>query len=263
VAKRQKQTTEIKSYLEELVDKYNRTAFIEPDPISIPHLFKKKQDIEIAGFFAAVLAWGQRPTILKKSKELMQLMDNAPHDFIVNHTEADLKSLTTFKHRTFNATDTLYFVEFLHHHYVKHDSLESAFRCSEKDVNVENALNSFQETFFSLPDAPKRTQKHIPSPKKNSTCKRLAMYLRWMVRTDNNGVDFGLWKEIKMHQLVCPVDLHVDRIARRLHLITRKSTDWLTTIELTEKLKTFDPKDPSKYDFALFGLGVDERSSKV
>ena len=239
-------------------DKFNRPAFIENDPISIPHLFKKQQDIEIAGLFAAVLAWGQRVTIIRKAKELMIMMDNRPHEFVLNHREQDLKAFEKFKHRTFNATDTLYFIEFLKWFYSSHDSLEEAFVPVVGENNVEGGLIRFQNLFFSLPESPQRTRKHIPSPKRKSTCKRLNMYLRWMVRNDNKGVDFGVWKQIQTQQLICPCDVHVDRVARSLRLIDRKQTDWLTALELTESLKFFDKDDPVRYDFALFGMGVDK-----
>lgn len=185
-------------------------------------------------------------------------MDGSPHEFVLNHQDNDLKRFLHFKHRTFNPTDTLYFIEFFRHHYSKHSSLEDAFSAflSKKSETVEPALSGFHELFFSLPDAPHRTRKHVATPIRKSTCKRINMYLRWMVRNNKSGVDFGLWKNIKPAQLLCPLDVHVDRIARKLGLITRKQTDWQTVVELTENLKTFDPVDPVKYDFALFGLGV-------
>jgi uncharacterized protein (TIGR02757 family) len=250
---------QLRDFLEEKVTVYNRAAFIENDPVVIPHTFTQKQDIEIAGFFAAVLAWGQRGTIIRKCRELMMLMDNAPHQFITHHNTQDLKRFLSFKHRTFNATDTLYFIAFLKWFYGQHDSLEAAFMVHETENTIEQALTRFQHIFFSLPDAPARTRKHIPTPERKSTCKRLCMYLRWMVRHDGHGVDFGIWRKIKPAQLICPCDLHVDRIGRRLKLITRKQTDWFTALELTEKLRELDPHDPVKYDFALFGLGIDER----
>jgi uncharacterized protein (TIGR02757 family) len=251
----------LQTLLNEKVETYNRPFFIDSDPISIPHSFSKKQDIEIAGFFAAIFAWGNRTTIINKSKELMDLMDNAPHDFVLHHQPKDLKNLLRFKHRTFNSTDLLYFVHFFHHHYKKHDSLETAFSIGldKKDINTENALNGFYDYFFSLPDVPSRTKKHIAAPKNKSSCKRLNMYLRWMVRNDNCGVDFGIWKNIKTSQLIMPLDLHVIRVAKRYQLLTRKQSDWQAAVELTETLKTFDPKDPVKYDYALFGMGVMEK----
>jgi uncharacterized protein (TIGR02757 family) len=262
LASRKLNIPDLKEFLDQKVAHYNRPGFIEHDPISVPHIFKKQQDIEIAGLFAAVLAWGQRVTIIRKCKELMVMMDNDPHQFILHHQENDLKTLLSFKHRTFNTTDTLYFIEFLKWFYQQHDSLESAFRMPAGEETVEKGLINFQKLFFSLEHAPPRTKKHISSPERKSTCKRLVMYLRWMVRHDLNGVDFGLWKTLKPSQLVCPCDLHVDRVARKLKLIKRKQTDWQTALELTSHLRILDPVDPVKYDFALFGLGIEEGWSK-
>jgi uncharacterized protein (TIGR02757 family) len=251
----------LKDFLNAKVDVFNQPSFIKDDPISIPHSFTKKQDIEIAGLFAALFAWGNRTTIINKSRELMQRMDNAPHDFIVNRSAEDMRSILGFKHRTFNDTDLLYFVEFLKAHYASHASLEAAFTkgMQASDTDIENGLNSFYAYFFSLEHVPARTLKHIASPAKNSSCKRLNMYLRWMVRNDDRGVDFGIWQNIKPSQLVCPIDVHVARVARRFHLISRNQVDWLTAKELTANLKRLDPLDPVKYDFALFGLGAMER----
>jgi uncharacterized protein (TIGR02757 family) len=245
-----------------MVDRFNRPAFIEMDPIAIPHSFRKKQDIEIAGLFASILAWGQRVTILKKCKELLLLMDNDPHRFILHHSTADLKAFESFKHRTFNAIDTKYFVTFLKWYYTHYQSLEDAFVVAENANNIEAGLAHFQNLFFSLSDHPLRTRKHVSTPEKKSTCKRINMYLRWMVRQDNKGVDFGIWKKISPSKLVCPCDVHVDRVARQLRLIKRKPTDWQTALELTSNLKKLDALDPVKYDFALFGLGIEEGRSK-
>lgn len=251
----------LKAFLDRKADEYNRPSFIKDDPISIPHRFTKKQDIEIAAFFAAILAWGNRTIIINKTNELMQLMSNTPHEFCLNATDAGLKKLLNFKHRTFNATDILYFVEFLHYHYIQSNTLETAFTQHLKgaELTVENALRHFYNYFFSLEDAPVRTRKHIATPDRRSTCKRLNMFLRWMVRNDTTGVDFGLWKQLSPSQLICPIDVHVARVAKRLNLISRNQTDWLTALELTEHLKLLDPTDPVKYDFALFGLGVVEK----
>ncbi len=253
---------DLKKYLEQQVDLYNQPSFIKDDPISIPHSFTKKQDIEIAGFFAAIFSWGNRTTIINKSKELMLLMDNDPHAFCLNGDLGRLKRLLGFKHRTFNATDLLYFIEFLNFHYSRHDSLESAFTkwMNKNDETVENGLKGFYHYFFSLPDIPERTRKHIASPEKNSSCKRLNMYLRWMVRSDNKGVDFGIWKKISPAQLICPVDVHVARVAKQLNLMQRQPVDWQTALELTARLSTLDKADPVKYDFALFGTGVMEKN---
>lgn len=250
--------SDLKSFLDEQVEKFNAPAFIENDPISIPHQFSKLQDIEIIGFWAAMLAWGQRKTIISKAKELVQLMDGSPHDFIVNHQEKDRAAFLDFKHRTFQATDTLYFLEFLQHFYQEHNSLETAFsqHINSLDTHTGNGLAGFHDLFFSLPDFPQRTRKHIATPKRKSSCKRLNMFLRWMVRKDNKGVDFGLWNNISPSQLLIPLDVHVDRVARKLGLLERKQTDWLSVLELTENLRALDPTDPVKYDFALFGIGV-------
>jgi uncharacterized protein (TIGR02757 family) len=241
-------------------DQYNRPSFIERDPISIPHRFSRKQDIEIMGFWSAVLAWGQRPVILKKSTELVTLMDGAPYDFIRNHEETDLKRFLSFKHRTFNATDALYFLHFFHQYYQNHDSLEDAFLsdpASASAETVEAALIGFHDRFCCDPFFPDRTRKHIATPARNSSCKRLLMFLRWMVRQDDRGVDFGLWTRLRPEQLVMPIDVHVNRVARKLGLLTRPQTDWKAALELTQTLRQFDANDPVLYDFALFGLGVE------
>jgi uncharacterized protein (TIGR02757 family) len=257
------QTLTISSYVFELLEEkskqYNHPDFIVFDPISIPHRFSKKQDIEIMGFWAAVLAWGQRKTIINKCLELSQLMDNAPYDFVMNHQESDLKQFLNFKHRTFNATDTLYFLHFFQQYYCQHESLEFAFSSHLKagDVTIENALTGFHDLFSNSENFPIRTRKHIATPVRKSSCKRLNMFLRWMVRKDNKGVDFGIWNDITPSQLVCPCDVHVDRVARLLGLIKRPVTDWRTAVELTASLKLIDPSDPVKYDFALFGLGIE------
>jgi uncharacterized protein (TIGR02757 family) len=248
---------ELKSFLDEKVLLYNQPGFIEHDPVSIPHLFKKKQDIEIAGLFAATLAWGQRITIINNCKKLMKWMDDDPHQFIVHHSENDLKPFLEFRHRTFNGIDALYFIEFLNWFYSHYQSLEEAFVVSIQDETIERGLINFRNLFFSLPDYPPRTKKHVATPERKSACKRLNMYLRWMVRTDKKGVDFGIWKKIRPAQLVCPCDIHVERIARKLNLITRKQMDWQSALELTANLRKLDPTDPVRYDFALFGLGLE------
>ncbi len=256
--KKAKHIEKLKSFLDEKSDQFNQPNFIANDPISIPHRFKKLQDIEIAGLFAAVLAWGQRKTVLNKCSFLLEMMDNDPYAFILHHTESDLKPFTTFKHRTFNGTDTLYFIEFLKSHYSQHHSLEILFHVPPENETIEQGLIHFHNSFFSLPDYPNRTKKHISTPERKSTCKRLSMYLRWMVRNDKRGVDFGIWKSIQPSQLICPCDVHVERVARQLKLIKRKQTDWQTALELTASLRKLDANDPVKYDFALFGLGIEE-----
>lgn len=257
-------------------DQYNRPSFIAKDPISIPHRFSDRHDIEIMGFWAAVLAWGQRPVILKKAAELIDLMDGAPYDFVRNHTESDLERFDAFKHRTFNRTDTGYFLRFFQDYYQQHDSLEDAFLPAvspclpggrEWDGVVQPHLEAFHNRFCCLPDFPERTRKHIASPARNSSCKRLLMFLRWMVRQDKTGVDFGIWTRIRPDQLVIPIDVHVGRVARVLGLLTDRNrsgepaashkTDWQAALDLTETLRQLDPTDPVRYDFALFGLGVE------
>ncbi len=249
---------DIKSILDAAVARYQTPEFLREDPICVPHRFSQKQDIEIAAFFAAVLAWGRRRTIIDKANELMQLMDNAPHQFIVQHQEADRRRLLRFKHRTFTATDTLYFVEFLQRWYSRHDSLEEAFagHLAPEDPHTGPALAGFHTLFFSLPDYPQRTRKHIASPLTNSACKRLNMFLRWMSRPSDAGVDFGLWQRIRPAQLLIPLDVHVERVANALGLLSERRSGWSAVLELTAKLRTFDPEDPVKYDFALFGMGV-------
>ncbi len=254
--------SDLKTFLDEKVIQFNNPSFIKDDPVSIPHLFSKKQDIEIAGFFAATFAWGIRKTIINKCKALLKLMDNAPYDFCINHTDDDLKKLIGFCHRTFNDTDLLYFISFFKFHYSKNKSLENAFfnkHTLSSNNKVEAALNYFYAYFFSLEHVPSRTRKHIAMPGKSSGCKRLNMYLRWMVRNDEKGVDFGIWKKISPSDLICPVDLHVARVAKRFNLLKREHVDWQAAVDLTSALKIFDSDDPVKYDFALFGLGVLEK----
>lgn len=256
---------EIHKLLDQKVKQYNHIEFIGKDPICIPHLFTKKQDIEIAGLFAAIFAWGNRTTIINKSKELLERMDNAPYDFCIGHQDKDLKKLLGFTHRTFNDTDLLYCIEFFKQHYSKNESLETAF-FKNSSIDLKNELNAvektlihFQDYFFSLEQAPSRTKKHIASPATGSTCKRLNMFLRWMVRTDKQGVDFGVWKSISPAALIMPIDVHVARVSRGLGILIRTQTDWQTAIELTHYCRTLDANDPVKYDFALFSLGVIEK----
>lgn len=250
--------SETASLLDSLFERFNRSNFIDNDPISIPHRFTKKQDIEIAAFFAATFAWGNRKTIINKCTELLKQMDDSPYQFIIEHEESDLKRFLQFKHRTFQTTDLLHFIRFLRFHYKTNPSLETAFSKSMTidEDHVENALNHFHAYFFSLEDSPERSRKHIPAPKNNSSCKRLNMFLRWMVRNDSSGIDFGLWKNIRPSQLICPLDVHVVRAAKTLRLIDNEKSDWKTAVILTNALKRFDATDPVKYDIALFGWGV-------
>jgi uncharacterized protein (TIGR02757 family) len=252
-------------FLDRKVEEYNQPSFIAADPISIPHGYKKQQDIEISAFFTAVFSWGNRTTIIRKSRELMQLMDDAPHDFILHHNQREIRKLLSFRHRTFNPTDLLYFVEFFRHHYARYQSLEDAFLLPGADApgkpewDAGTALANFHHYFFSLDDIPPRTRKHIATPERNSSCKRLNMFLRWMVRRDDKGVDFGSWRRIPIHKLICPLDLHVARVAKRFGLLVRNQTDWTAALELTGRLLQLDPLDPVKYDFALFSLGALEK----
>lgn len=259
-------TKPLKDFLNEKAAFYEQPLFIKDDPISIPHRFSKKQDVEIAGFFAAILAWGNRTSIIQSCTRLLQLMDNAPYDFIVNFKEKDLAPFTHFVHRTFNATDLFHFFDYLQYHYLisGQASLETAFskHLCPGDPSVENALRGFYDSFFDpklFANYAERTRKHIATPAKKSACKRLNMFLRWMVRPHKNGVDFGLWREIRTSQLICPLDLHVSRVARSLGLLLRPSNDWLAALELTRELKKLEPNDPVRYDFALFGLGIYEK----
>ncbi len=253
----------IKQLLDQKVKQYNHIDFIEKDPISIPHLYTKQQDIEIAAFFAAIFAWGNRTTIIQKSKGLLERMDNAPFEYCTQHQAKDLKKLIGFAHRTFNDRDLLYCITFFKHHYANQKSLETAFfmdqHSGKKIKTVAAGLVNFKNYFFSLEDAPYRTKKHIASPENGSTCKRLNMFLRWMVRKDQHGVDFGLWKTISPADLIIPIDVHVARVSRSFGLISRPQIDWLTALELTEYCRTLDARDPVKYDFALFSLGVTEK----
>ncbi|MFD2784493.1 TIGR02757 family protein [Hymenobacter rubripertinctus] len=245
---------QVRALLDEKYRHYDQPGFITLDPISIPHQFSARADVEISGLFAALLAWGRRPTIISKCRELLARMDNAPHQFITQHHDEDLKKLLGFCHRTFCDTDLLYFVHWLRWYYQRHDSLEDAFL---RGATQKERLENFHTLFFSLDDAPQRTRKHVATPARGSACKRVNMYLRWMVRPDPHGVDFGLWRRLSPADLLCPCDVHVERVGRRLGLLQRKQVDWLAVEELTAHLRTFDPQDPVKYDFALFGLGVE------
>jgi uncharacterized protein (TIGR02757 family) len=254
----------VKKFLDDAVLHFNTPAFISSDPVQVPHRFSGRQDREITGFWTATLAWGQRKAIIQSAGRLITLMDGAPHDFILNHAESDRARFLEFKHRTFQPTDTLWFLEFLQQWYRRHDSLETAFtqHLAATDPTVENALSGFHRLFFDHPDAPLRTRKHVATPERGSTCKRLNMFLRWMVRREPEPrVDFGLWTGLRPGQLVVPLDVHVERVARRLGLLRRKQTDWKAALELTANLRAFDAEDPVKYDFALFGMGVLEKYS--
>jgi uncharacterized protein (TIGR02757 family) len=249
---------ELKEFLDEKADKYNRPDFIELDPISIPHHYTKKVDIEISGFLAATIAWGNRTMILRNARRMMEFMDDSPYDFVINHNETDLESIKCVIHRTFNNEDFIYFIKSLKHVYNSHNGLEGIFNQYKTDASLQPAIHQFRSIFFELPHE-NRIMKHISDPMKGSAAKKLNMYLRWMIRRDNKGVDFGLWKSISPSILSCPLDVHSGNVARKLGLINRKLNDSKAVAELDTVLRSFDDKDPVKYDFALFGLGLSER----
>ncbi len=238
-------------------DQYNRLDFIETDPISVPHQFSQKEDIEIAGFLAATIAWGQRKTIINNSNKLVQWMDYSPHNFVMNASKKEIEKFKDFKHRTFNGTDCIYFLRSLKNIYKNHDGLEGVFNTGFQKGGSKEAITFFREIFFEI-DHPSRTLKHISNPEDNSAAKRINMYLRWMIRKDKRGVDFGLWKT-SPSLLCCPLDVHSGNVARKLGILKRTQNDWKAVKELTDILLEFDPKDPVKYDFALFGLGAFEK----
>jgi uncharacterized protein (TIGR02757 family) len=249
--------------LQEFLDKkyqlYHQQIFIETDPIQIPHLFTKPEDIEISGFLSATFAWGNRNSIIRSSKKLIQLMDNAPSDFIRNYEPSDLKIFESFKHRTFNFEDLIYFFSSLQNMYRNHGGLKQVFESAYlSNGSVKSAISNFRDLFLSLPHL-RRTEKHIANVEKKSTGKRINMFLRWMVRPDNAGIDFGLWNQIPTSKLYLPLDVHTGNISRKLGLLTRKQNDWQAVEEITNQLRVFDKNDPVKYDFALFGLGVFEK----
>lgn len=250
----------LKNFLDLKVKQFNSPQFIERDPISIPHKFKLKQDIEFMGFIAATLAWGQRTTIINNCNKLIDLMDGEPYQFLIHHKENELKKFLGFVHRTFNDTDLLSFIDFFSNYYKNNESIEHLFssKINKDHTSTELGIINFYDNFFSH-NYPARTKKHIANPLKGSACKRINMFLRWMVRKDEKGVDFGIWKNISMSQLVCPLDTHVHRVSLGLGLIKSKQANWNAAIELTEKLKEFDPLDPVKYDYALFSLGAEEK----
>lgn len=249
---------ELKIFLDEKVTQYNNPKFIESDPIQIPHLFSKKEDIEIAGFLAATISWGNRTMIIKNATRMMNMLDNAPHDFIMHYQEKNLENLTNFVHRTFNPTDFKQFIRSLKHIYTNHNGLEPALKIKDNSSNYQTAIHNFKKLFFEVKHE-NRTLKHVSDPLKNSAAKRINMFLRWMVRNDKTGVDFGIWQSHNPANLSCPLDVHSGNVARKLKLLSRKQNDWKALSELDKNLRKLDPKDPVKYDFALFGLGVFEK----
>ncbi|APA00240.1 TIGR02757 family protein [Flavobacterium commune] len=248
---------ELKDFLDEKVLQYNTLDFIESDPVQIPHLFTQKEDIEIAGFLSATIAWGNRKMIIKNSHRIIELMGNTPYDFVMSHNETDLERLETFVHRTFNGQDFIGFIQSLQNIYKNHGGLEAVFSKNQEVNSMQKSISEFKKIFFEIPHLA-RTQKHISDPLNNSAAKRINMYLRWMCRQDNKGVDLGIWKSISPALLSCPLDVHSGKVARKLGLLERKQNDGKALFELDSKLREFDPKDPVKYDFALFGLGVFE-----
>jgi uncharacterized protein (TIGR02757 family) len=249
----------IKELLDEKYFHYNNKSFIDNDPISIPHLFTKKEDIEIAGFLAATIAWGNRKSILNNAQKLMQWMDHSPHDFILNHNKKELKPFEKFIHRTFNGKDCVFFIEALQNIYLKHGGLEMAFSQVSKNhkPNLKYNISNFR-TLFLETNHLARSEKHLSNPLQKSSSKRLCMYLRWMVRRDKKGVDFGIWKSMSPAHLCLPLDVHTGNVSRSLGLLGRKQNDWQAVEEITAVLRNMDAKDPVKYDFALFGMGVDK-----
>lgn len=248
---------DLKEFLDTKVEQYNHPRFIESDPIQIPHQFSKKEDIEIAGFLTATIAWGNRKSIIKNANTMMSLLDHSPHDFTINHTNNDLDNLKSFVHRTFNGDDFIQFIKSLKHIYTVHHGLEVLFSKYAKQYGLQNTIHQFKQHFFEIEHL-ERTKKHVSDPLKNSAAKRINMFLRWMVRQDHNGVDFGIWNSISPALLSCPLDVHSGNVARKLKLLKRKQNDGKALLELDTSLRKLDANDPVKYDFALFGLGVFE-----
>lgn len=248
----------LKDFLDAKVLEYNNPGFIETDPIQIPHRFSKKEDIEIAGFLTASIAWGNRKSILNNARKMMQLLDDSPFDFVMQHRDSDLKQLEAFVHRTFNGIDFVFFIKSLRNIYKNHGGPEAVFKKQASGNSLQPAISKFKEIFFEIPH-PQRSTKHISDPVKNSAAKRLNMFLRWMVRNDKTGVDFGIWKNLSPALLSCPLDVHTGNTARKLGLLHRKQNDAKAVLELDNSLRKLDPQDPVKYDFALFGLGIFEK----
>ena len=249
--------SELQSFLDEKVIQYNTPDFIESDPVQIPHLFSQKEDIEIAGFLASSIAWGNRKMIIKNSHKMMELLGNSPYDFVMSHNDYQLEKLEGFVHRTFNSDDFKHFIKALKHIYINKGGLENIFIQNQTETSLQPAIHALHEIFFEIPHLT-RTRKHVADPNKGSVSKRINMCLRWFVRNDNAGVDLGIWKDILPSKLSCPLDVHSGNVARKLGLLTRKQNDGKALTELDSKLRELDPNDPVKYDFALFGLGVFE-----
>ncbi|KGO92007.1 TIGR02757 family protein [Flavobacterium subsaxonicum] len=248
---------ELKSFLDEKVLQYNNPNFIESDPVQIPHLFTLKEDAEIVGFLAATIAWGNRKMIINNAKKMVTLMGSSPYDFVMTHKEHHLEPLENFVHRTFNGGDFATFIKALKHIYLNHNGLEGVFAAHQQNDSLQPAINQFKKVFFEI-EHQNRTQKHVSDPLAGSAAKRINMYLRWMIRNDNAGVDLGLWKTISPAALSCPLDVHSGNVARKLGILLRKQNDARALAELDAQLRLMDATDPVKYDFALFGLGVFE-----
>jgi uncharacterized protein (TIGR02757 family) len=246
---------ELREFLDAKAEQYETSAFLDDDPVQIPHRFSLPQDQEIIGLLSATIAWGNRKSIIRSALRICALMDEAPYQFVMEHQETDLKRMEGFVHRTFQADDLRFFIQGLRQLYLNAPSLETAFYHPE---GMAAGIEKFRREMFKTPHA-QRSEKHISSPAKNSAAKRLNMYLRWMVRSNQKGVDFGLWQQIKPADLYCPLDVHSGRAARKLGLLKRKANDWKAAEELRLSLVKLDPQDPVKYDFALFGLGVFEK----
>ncbi len=248
--------TELKDFLDAKVTEFNTTSFIEPDPISIPHRFSLKEDIEISGFLASTIAWGNRKIITKNGHKMMDLLGESPYDFVMSHEEHQLERLEGFVHRTFNAVDFKYFITALKHIYTNKGGIEAIFRQYQTENSLQPAIHVFNTIFFEIAHQ-ERTRKHVADPMKGSVAKRINMYLRWMCRKDNAGVDFGIW-DISPSKLSCPLDIHSGNVARKLGILSRTQNDGKALLELDNNLRILDPNDPVKYDFALFGLGIYE-----
>lgn len=248
---------ELKDFLDSKVELYNNSKFIESDPIQIPHLFSKKEDIEIIGFLTATIAWGNRKSIIANANRMVNFLDHSPYEFVMQHKESDLEKLLPFVHRTFNGTDFIQFITSLKHIYNNHNGLEAVFAKYAESNSLQKSIHNFKKVFFEIEHL-ERSKKHVSDPLKNSAAKRINMFLRWMIRDDNNGVDFGIWKSLSPSQLSCPLDVHSGNVARKLGLLKRKQNDGKALAELDNNLRKLDINDPVKYDFALFGLGVFE-----
>jgi len=251
-------TEELREFLDEKTSLYNNPQFIELDPIQIPHLYANREDIEIAGFLTAAISWGRRTSIIRSGQKMMILLGNSPYDFIMSHSEVQLERLDGFVYRTFNSGDLAYFIKALRFLYMEKGGLEEVFSCHQTADSLQPAIHQLKCEFFSLPH-PTRTRKHLPDPFNGSAAKRINMFLRWMVRCDNRGVDFGIWRQISPSILSCPLDVHSGNVARELGLIDRRQNDAKAVAQLDTRLRILDPADPAKYDFALFGLGMFEK----